>query len=277
MSYTLNSTKYQNNLRTVTGTPTIYPNDIELLCDTTSAPVIINLLEIPDNYWDTQWKMYIIDSGNAATNNITINAGTGQTINGQSSLTVNVNSVRVVILVSSNSSFIAFTSNITAKTSIVIFNNMVLDSLDLAADYQPFANKSYTVPANTLQSNGDILNIFTIVDKQTTSSVPSPAANVFINGNQAITSTVNIGQSIEFAIIQIELSKKSNTEAYVVATITTFIASGNAVSQDVLNKQTMTGFDFLNTSFNISTQAKLQEWQSGTVYCPQLRIEKFMV
>ncbi len=276
MSYTLNSTKYQNNLRTVTGTPTIYPNDIELLCDTTSAPVIINLLEIPDNYWDTQWKMYIIDSGNAATNNITINAGTGQTINGQSSLTVNVNSVRVVILVSSNSSFIAFSSNFTANSNIVLFNNMELDSFTATLSYQTFSNKSYTVPANTLQSNGDILNIFTIVDKQTAASFPTTIGNVFINGNQVLTSpSIGLGQSLVLIGISIELSKKSNTEAYVVAKA--FVTAGTAIVGKVLNKQTMTGFDFLNTSFNISTQAKISSGNEGTVYCPQLRIEKFMV
>lgn len=98
----LNSTRYQNNTRVVIGTPIIYQDDVVLLCDTSVGPVTINLLGIPYNYWNTQWALYIIDkSGNAGTNNITINAGTtldpntglpvAQLINGASSQVINVN------------------------------------------------------------------------------------------------------------------------------------------------------------------------------------------
>ena len=92
------STKYPNNSRTVTGTPQLYNDDVILNCDTSTGAVIINLLEIPANFWNTQWRLYIIDSGNnASVNNITINAGSGQTINGSSSLVVSTNSAQIVL------------------------------------------------------------------------------------------------------------------------------------------------------------------------------------
>ena len=76
----LPATKYPTNMRVVTGTPIIYNDDVVLLCDTSAGAVTINLLDIPNGYWSTQYKLYVIDnSNNAGTNNITINAGTGQT------------------------------------------------------------------------------------------------------------------------------------------------------------------------------------------------------
>ena len=105
------STKYPNNSRTVTGTPQLYNDDVILNCDTSTGAVIINLLEIPANFWNTQWRLYIIDSGNnASVNNITINAGSGQTINGSSSLVVSTNSAQIVLQISSNTAFVGVES-----------------------------------------------------------------------------------------------------------------------------------------------------------------------
>lgn len=101
------STQYQNPTRIVTGTPTLTNSDVVLYCDTTSSPVILNLLDIPNNYWQTTWKLYVIDySNNAATNNITINAGSGQTINGQSSLVISTNGGEAFVRIQSNTSFL---------------------------------------------------------------------------------------------------------------------------------------------------------------------------
>jgi hypothetical protein len=102
------STTYQNNQRIVSGNVPVFNDDVVLLCNTSTAAVTINLSEISANYWNTTWKLYVNDnSNNAATNNITINAGSGQTINGLSSLTINTNGGQALIRVSSNSSFIA--------------------------------------------------------------------------------------------------------------------------------------------------------------------------
>ena len=126
MATTLPSMKYQNNHRTVTGTITVKENDVVLNCDTSVGAVIINLLTIPDDYWSTQYKIYIVDSGNnAATNNITINAGTGQTIDNAATKVISTSGDRVVISVSSNSSYItidAVTGNALLKLQV---NNTV--------------------------------------------------------------------------------------------------------------------------------------------------------
>lgn len=101
------STKYPNNSRVVSGTATIYRDDVVLLCDTSSAPVIINLFDIPDGFWSTQWKLYIVDnSNNASTNSITINAGGVQNINDASSLVLNVNGISAVVQIVSDDKFI---------------------------------------------------------------------------------------------------------------------------------------------------------------------------
>lgn len=104
----LYQTQYPNNSRVVSGTPAIFKDDVVLLCDTSLGAVTINLLEIPDNYWNTTWKLYVVDnSSNASVNNITINAGSGQTINGASSITLSTNDESAVIRISSNNQFIA--------------------------------------------------------------------------------------------------------------------------------------------------------------------------
>ena len=105
---TMFATQYPNNSRTVVGTPILFNDDCILLCDTNVGPVTINLSEIAQNYWNTTWKLYVVDkSGNASTNNITINAGVGQTINNSASLTISTNNESVLIRVVNNSAFIA--------------------------------------------------------------------------------------------------------------------------------------------------------------------------
>lgn len=105
---TLNSTKYPNNSRVVFGTVNVYQDDSILLCNTTLGSVTINLDTIPANYWNTTWKLYVKDNtNNASVNNITINAGVGQTINGQSSLVISANGQSTIIRISSNNSYLS--------------------------------------------------------------------------------------------------------------------------------------------------------------------------
>jgi hypothetical protein len=108
MPGTLNSNKYLTPFRVVTGTPQLFPNDVVLLCDTSLAPVVINLLDIPVNYWSTQWKLYIVDfSNNASVNNITINAGTGQLVNGLASFVISTNGAYSKITIGGNAKFLS--------------------------------------------------------------------------------------------------------------------------------------------------------------------------
>lgn len=104
----LPSTYYKNNSRVVAGTPIIYQDDVILLCDTSAAPVVINLLEIPNDQWLTTYKLYIIDnSGNASVNNITINAGVGQTINNAPSVVISTNGECALVRIVGNSQYVS--------------------------------------------------------------------------------------------------------------------------------------------------------------------------
>lgn len=99
--------QYQNPSRIVTGTPVLTNNDVVLYCDTSTAAVTINLLDIPNDYWMTTWKLYVVDySNNASTNNITINAGTGQTINAQASVILNIDGGSCIVRISGNTTFV---------------------------------------------------------------------------------------------------------------------------------------------------------------------------
>lgn len=105
-SNTLYPTNLPNNARNVSGTLSPSKDDTVLYCDTSSSSCIINLLTIPNNYWNTNYKLYIVDvSNNASTNNIIINAGTGQTIDNQNNISISTNGGSVCIRVSGNSKY----------------------------------------------------------------------------------------------------------------------------------------------------------------------------
>jgi hypothetical protein len=92
MAVLLNEQKYKNNIRTVSGLVTVTDDDVILSVDTSAGSCSIDLGIIPQKNWSTLYKLYIYDqSGNASANNITLNAAVGQTINGSSSFTINVN------------------------------------------------------------------------------------------------------------------------------------------------------------------------------------------
>jgi hypothetical protein len=150
----LPATKYPTTQRIVNGTVTVYPDDVVLLCDTSTAPVIINLAEIPQNAFSTQYKLYIVDkSGNANTNNITINAGINtsispsvqQTINTTPSLVINVDNGEAVVTITSNSTYIA-TLNYSGSTPLPT-GFIEVTYLELLA----------LINANTIIPNGDYL------------------------------------------------------------------------------------------------------------------------
>lgn len=108
----MNATKYPNNIRTVSGlNVTVYDNDVELSVNTSTVVCSIDLPAIATGYWNTTWKLYVFDaSNNASVRNITINAGSGQTINGASTLVISTNSGGIMIRCLSNTSFIAITT-----------------------------------------------------------------------------------------------------------------------------------------------------------------------
>jgi hypothetical protein len=110
--------QYPNNIRTIFGSiNTVFQDDSVLICNTALVSTAITLLDIPADYWSTQYKLYVVDSGNASTNNITINAPSGFTINGQSSFVLSSNNSSVIIRVASNTNYIAQYSMVSGGVS----------------------------------------------------------------------------------------------------------------------------------------------------------------
>jgi hypothetical protein len=125
MAITLFEQPYATNIRTITGaTNLVTQDDYVLLCDTSSAPVGVQLASIPTNFWSTQYKLFVVDSGNnASSNSITITAPIGFTINGQPSASIIVNGAGYMITISSNTNYAGLYSGvISGTTSIGLIN-----------------------------------------------------------------------------------------------------------------------------------------------------------
>ena len=105
----LNETKYKNPQRTILGAINfVFNGDTIILCDTALGIVNLTLLEIPNDQWNTTYKLYVADkSNNAGTNNITIIAPVGYLINGASSLVISVNGGCALIRVTENKQYLA--------------------------------------------------------------------------------------------------------------------------------------------------------------------------
>jgi hypothetical protein len=110
--------QYPNNIRTIFGLiNNVFQDDSVLVCNTALVPTAITLLEIPANYWSTQYKLYIVDNGNASAQNITVNAPSGFTINGQSSFVMSANNSSLIIRIASNTNYIAQYSMVSGGVS----------------------------------------------------------------------------------------------------------------------------------------------------------------
>lgn len=168
---TLFDTKFPNNSRVVSGVATIYRDDVILLCDTSAAPVTINLFDIPNGFWSTQWKLYIVDNNsNASVNNIIINAGAGQLINGQASLTLNTNDSAALVQIISDTNFIGNRTFIAGGGSVTSVTGLNTDNTDPANPIVQISVDGVTVtgsgtPADPLVSVGGGTGYDTIKDE----------------------------------------------------------------------------------------------------------------
>jgi hypothetical protein len=160
----LYSTTYKNQFRIVSGTLTINNDDCILYCDTSSGAVTINLIDIPSNFWSTQYKLYVVDnSNNAGSNNITINAPTGFTINGSASLILSINGESAIVRVSGNTTYIAEISN--SNATAIPFEGTNWSFV--------YGNGSHTANATQLQ------NAYTTAKTKTPNGSPLSATNRF--------------------------------------------------------------------------------------------------
>lgn len=103
----LPTTKYRNNERIVSGSVNVENSDMLLNVDTSLVACTINLQSIPNDYWNTLYKLYVKDiSNNAGTNNITIVAPNGYKINNSQNLILNTNGESVLVRISSNTDYV---------------------------------------------------------------------------------------------------------------------------------------------------------------------------
>lgn len=150
----LSPTKYPNVQRTVKAIDSpamVYDNDVVLNCDTSTGAITILLPKIPYDttslvgFWSTQWKLYINDSANLAqTNNITVVAGAGQTINGQASVTINTNGQALIVQINGNTEFFGVTAPANAiNPNAIVVTYAQLSALIAANNLVP--NATYNV------------------------------------------------------------------------------------------------------------------------------------
>jgi hypothetical protein len=152
---------YPNNTRTISGLlNTPKQDDVVLLCNTTSAPVQLTLLAPATQngvgFWSTQYKLYVIDSGNnAAVNNITINAPVGCLVNGLSSFTINTNGATLLLRIVSNTNYIGQYSVIGGGGGF--YQTMQLNNVSLPQRQKlNFVGGNVTVTDNGVNNSTDV-------------------------------------------------------------------------------------------------------------------------
>jgi hypothetical protein len=183
----LNTTYYNNNSRIVTGTPIVYQDDVILLCNTSTGPVTINLLQIPDNQWLTTYKLYVIDnSSNASINNITINAGIGQTINNQSSIVISTNGECTLVRIVGNSQYILTSTNL--GNSLDILEEGVLLTSNASSINFTGSGVTATNIGNNVTVNVPIQQAYTTVRDEST-ILPQRNTLVFVGAGVTATDT----------------------------------------------------------------------------------------
>lgn len=268
------STKYPNNIRTVSGVVILRNDDVTLECDTTLGPVVINLSAIPANYWNTLWKLYVVDkSGNAGANNITINAGVGQTINGAASFVLSTNNESAVLSVVDNSKYVVFSSLtvgpsisgfisltnaqlialITAKTVVQGQKYLVTDAglSDLGVVVEGIKNDTVTDYGTGLFFNADYQKVGTYTTVappfvaalglwSAVAQVVVPGNCVVWNNNHYVNLTGNWGTAPDTDIVNWLLLARIQTNGYIpVADFVIYNVAGNLVvrrEDNVLNK-----------------------------------------
>ena len=121
------ATKFPNTSRVISGQVNfVFDSDLILLCNTSSGAVNLLLLEIPENHFNTQYKLYVVDnSNNAVNNNITITAPTGYTIQGSNTAKITSNGGVCIVTISSNKSYSAFFSYNEQGNPLIIKNEGV--------------------------------------------------------------------------------------------------------------------------------------------------------
>ena len=229
----LSPQKYQNTSRTITGLLNfVFTSDVLIFCDTSAGAVAITLLEIPSNFWNTTYKLYIIDANNnAQTNNITINAPVGFQVNNASSFVISTNGGIALIRIVNNTDYLAETNY--NSNPLAVLNEGVL----------------LTPNATSMDFIGSYVNATNVGSAVSVFIQPSIISLTYAQLQTAITnSTLIAGQMYEISNATFIQTTSETAPVYLIATSTnTISAEGqgrflNADYQGIGNYSSVTGF-----------------------------------
>jgi hypothetical protein len=122
--------------RTIRGLDNVvFNDDFVINCDTSSGAVSLTLPSIPVGNWSATYKLMVGDSGNnALVNNITINAPSGFTVNGQTSITILANKAAYAIEIGNDTNYVAYYSgniaNVTTNGLISVTNAQLISIIN---------------------------------------------------------------------------------------------------------------------------------------------------
>ncbi|MEI7510262.1 MAG: hypothetical protein WCJ62_12460, partial [Flavobacterium sp.] len=248
--------KYPNNIRTISGLINIIKqDDVTLECNTALGPVGVQLLEIPANYWSTQWKLYIVDkNNNASVNNITVTAPPGVLINGAPTFTINANGASLLLRITSNTNFVAQYSVIGGGAALVsnganvgtgagqVFKNLLATIMNFKTIK---AGTNITITNNaddiTIDSSGG--GYSTIQDE----GLPLPLQTVIDFQGAGVTATNGFGKTI-ITIPSGGASSYLFARKNLFIPPTIYIPVAGALTRSVVNGTPMANFDFKNES-----------------------------
>jgi hypothetical protein len=229
----LDSQKYRNTSRTITGLlNNVYTSDVLIFCDTSTGAVALNLLEIPTDFWNTTYKLYVVDANNnAQTNNITINAPVGFQVNNASSLVISTNGGIALIRIVNNTDYLA-ELNYNASPLAVLNEGVLL-----------------TPNATSMDFIGSYVNATNVGSAVSVFIQPSIISLTYAQLQTAITnSTLIAGQMYEISNAIFIQTTSETAPVYLIATSTnTISAQGqgrflNADYQGIGNYSSVTGF-----------------------------------
>lgn len=257
----LPTTKYKNNERIVSGSVNVENSDMLLNIDTSLVACTINLQSIPNDYWNTLYKLYVKDiSNNAGTNNITIVAPNGYKINNSQNLILNTNGESVLVRISSNTDYVCVPNkpgHIIQDEGVTLPQQPILDFVGSGVTVTDGVGKTIvTIPQGitqaytTVQDEGSSLPQRNIIDFVGTGVIASD------NGSKTIV-TIN-NPTLYYQTVQDEGSSLPQQP------ILNFIGTGVSVSNGEDGKTNVTINDCCNF-VELTNSQMLELIANGTV------------
>lgn len=179
--------------------------EVRLECDTTLAPVVINLPEISELAQATNLKLFIVDaSGNASTNNITINAGGSDTFDNSTTtqLVLNTDGSSVLIQNVSATQWLATESSSGIQPSYKVYTALLTQTGTNPPVATILENNlgnitfGYTSPGNYTINSSSLFEVNkTFILNQSYSGYDNriSVVSTYINNSQIFLSSLNLG------------------------------------------------------------------------------------